>query len=84
MSKTALEWKIWLLHKRAFKPELQERGDGWAVMLPIDGNYYDLEIAQIMLEHFQVLARQIADELGHKTKVLTRLPEIQSTDNATD
>ena len=75
MTKTALEWKIWLLHKHAYKPELVERAGGWAVILPIDGNYFDLEIAQIMLKHFQDLAQQITDDLGHKPKVLFKISD---------
>ena len=50
------------LHQHAYSPELQERGGGYAIVLPIDGNYMNKHEAEAMLSYWQNVCNVINDE----------------------
>jgi len=58
------------LHQHGFQLELQERGGGYAIVLPIDGNYMNLEDAQSMFYYWQNVCNVINDELQNNRGTL--------------
>jgi hypothetical protein len=57
------------LRHHGFPLEVHERtSGGYAIMLPIDGNYFDLETALDQLHWYRRLLKELDDRLGIETK----------------
>lgn len=57
------------LRRKGFALEVHERTDGgYAIMMPIDGNYFDLETALDQLHYFRRILKDLDDRLGIETK----------------
>lgn len=56
------------LRRKGYPLEVHERTEGgYAIMMPVDGNYFDLEAALDQLHYFRRILKDLDDRLGIET-----------------